>query len=78
MVTTIKLHEETKSALDTFREYKNESYDEVIRKMLSIVKQAKTEPRLSKAAIEAIEQARKRYEKGLFVTEEDARRRLGL
>ena len=29
--TTIKIHGDTKSQLDKFREYKNESYDEVIK-----------------------------------------------
>ena len=34
--TTIKIHENTKSELDTFREHINESYDEVIRKVIYI------------------------------------------
>ena len=29
--TTIKVHEDTKLGLDQFREYGNESYDEVIK-----------------------------------------------
>ena len=33
METTTKIHEDTKIELDTFREYKNESYDEVIKKL---------------------------------------------
>jgi len=35
MDTTIKIHEDTKQELDTFREYRNESYDEVIRKVVA-------------------------------------------
>ncbi|MBS3106192.1 hypothetical protein J4419_00835 [Candidatus Woesearchaeota archaeon] len=75
--TTIKLQKETKSQLDQFREYKNESYDEVIRKVIYIAKKAKTEPALSKEAIIAIENARKRMKAGDFLTEEEARKRLG-
>ena len=75
--TTIKLHIETKHDLDQFREYKNESYDEVIRKMIYIIKQFKTQPELSKEAISAIEKARKRIKAGKFVTEEEAKKRLG-
>jgi predicted transcriptional regulator len=75
--TTIKLHTETKHALDQFREYKNESYDEVIRKMIYIIKKFKTQPELSKEAISAIEKARKRIKAGKFVTEEEAKKRLG-
>jgi predicted transcriptional regulator len=75
--TTIKLHTETKHALDQFREYKNESYDEVIRKLIYIINNIKSQPELSKEAISAIEKARKRIRSGKFVTEEEAKKRLG-
>ena len=76
-VTTIKLQMETKSQLDTFREYKNESYDEVINKLVYIVKNTKKNPELSKETIIAIEKARERIKKGNFLTEEQAIKRLG-
>lgn len=76
--TTLKIHEDTKTDLDTFREYKNESYDEVIKKMIFIVKNCKHHPELSKETIESIEKARERIRKGKFLTEEEARKRLGL
>ena len=77
MVTTIKIHEGTKQQLDLFREYKNESYDEVIKKMIYIAKKAKTQPKLSKEIVIAIEKARKRIKAGNFVSEEEAKKRLG-
>ena len=77
-ITTIKLHEETKSELDKLREYKNESYDEVIKKVVYIAKNWEKEPELSKDAIRSIEKARERMKKGNFLTEEEARKRLGL
>ena len=76
--TTIKLHQETKSRLDHFREYGNETYDEVIKKMIYIVNTCKKEPELSQETILAIEKARERIKKGKFLTEEQARKRLGL
>jgi len=75
--TTIKLQTETKSQLDKFREYKNESYDEVINKLVYIVKNTKKNPELSKETIVAIEKARERIKKGNFLTEEQAIKRLG-
>ena len=75
--TTIKIYGETKTELDTFKEYKNESYDEVIRKVIYIAKKSKTQPELSKEAIESIEKARKRMRAGNFITEEEAKKRLG-
>lgn len=76
--TTIKIHEKTKHQLDQFREYKNESYDEVIRKVVYIAEMCEKEPELSKEAVRAIEKARERIRKGKFVTEEEAKKRLGL
>ncbi len=76
--TTIKIYEDTKTELDKLREYKNESYDEVLKKIIFIVNKFKTEPKLSKEAITSIERARERLKKGQFLTEEQARKRLGL
>ncbi len=76
--TTIRISGDTKSELDTFKEYKNESYDEVLRKVMYIAKTSKTQPKLSKEAIEQIEKARKRIKKGQFVTAQEAKKRLGL
>lgn len=75
--TTIKIHDETKQELDQFREYKNESYDEVIKKVIFIAKTCEKEPELSKETIQAIEKARERIRKGKFITEEEAKKRLG-
>ncbi len=78
MATTIKLGEETKSHLDQYRENKNESYDDVIKKLIYIARTAKKEPELAREVIVEIEKARERIRKGKFVTEEEARKRLGL
>ncbi|MDD5418166.1 MAG: hypothetical protein PHW96_04785 [Candidatus Nanoarchaeia archaeon] len=75
--TTIKIHEETKNQLDKFREHANESYDEVIRKVVYIAKNCAKQPELSKETVEQIEKARERIRKGKFVTEDKARKRLG-
>ncbi len=76
--TTLKLQRFTKQELDSFREYRNESYDEVIHKLVSIVQLVKRKPLLGQEAIRAIELARSRIKAGNFVTEEEARKRLGL
>ncbi len=78
VATTIKLSSNTKHELDLFREYKNESYDEVINKLVYIAKNVRDEPELSKETIEQIEMARERVKKGNFVSEEEAMKRLGL
>jgi hypothetical protein len=77
-VSTIRLRRKTKSYLDRYREYRNESYDEVVMKLVSIAETAKKEPELSKETVERIEAARKRIKAGDFVTDEEARKRLGM
>mgnify|MGYP001559185338 CR=1 FL=1 len=76
--TTIKINPVTKSELDHFREYKNESYDEVIKKIVYIAKTCRTKPQLSQEVIKAIEAARARIRDGHFMTEEEVKKRLGL
>ena len=75
--TTIKIQADTKKELDYFREYKNESYDEVLKKVLYIVKTTKKDPELSQETIRAIEKARERIKKGKFLTSKEAKKRLG-
>lgn len=75
--TTIKVKEDTKAALDKYREYKSESYDEVIKKVIYIIDSFKKEPELSTETILAIDKARERIKKGKFVTEAEAKKRLG-
>jgi len=77
-ISTIRLHKKTKSYLDAYREYRNESYDEVVMKLVEIAETVKNEPELSRKAIERIEAARRRIRNGNFVTEEEAMKRLGL
>ena len=77
VATTIKLDFDTKRELDTFREYKNESYDEVLNKLLYIAKNLKENPELSEETISAINAARDRIKKGNFVSEKEAMKRLG-
>lgn len=77
-ITTIKLEQGTKCSLDEFRESKNESYDEILKKLVYIVKSVKKNPQLSQKTIKDIEEARIRIKKGEFYTEEQMRKRLNL
>lgn len=77
-ITTIKLKESTKQELNTFRENKNESYDDVVAKLVHIAKQSKKNPKLSQETVLEIEKARERIKKGNFVTEANALKRLGM
>lgn len=78
METTIRLKLKTKEDLDLFRQYRNESYDEVVRKLLYIAKLSEKEPKLSQKTVQEIREARERVKKGEFYTEEEAQQILGL
>ena len=78
METTIRLKPKTKVELDQFRQYKNESYDEVVRKLIYLAKLTEEEPKLSQKTILEIKEARERVKKGEFYTEAEAKKILGL
>jgi len=78
METTIRLNQNTKIELDQLRQYKNESYNEVIKKLLFIVKMCEKQPKISRQTLLEIKQARERIKKGEFYTEEEAKKILGL
>jgi len=76
--TTIRLNQNTKEELDLFKQYKNESYDELVRKLIYLAKMCEKEPKLSQKTIQEIKQAREKIKKGEFYTEEEAKKILGL
>ena len=78
METTIRVSGEIKSGLDGFRQHKNESYNELIRKLLFVAKLCEDEPRLSQKTVREIMDARERVRKGDFYTEEEAKKILGV
>jgi len=78
METTIKLQDKTKSELDSFRQYKNESYDELVRKIIYLIKMCRKNPKLSQQTIKDIEEAREQIKKGEFYTEAEAKKILGI
>ena len=78
METTVRLDVQTKEELDKFKQYKNESYDELVRKLIYIVKLCENEPKLSQKTIKEIKYARERIKKGEFYTEAEAKKLLGL
>ncbi len=78
METTIRLNVQTKQNLNTFKQYKNESYNELIRKLIYIVKLCENKPKLSQKTIREIKEARERIKKGEFYSEEESKKILGL
>lgn len=59
-ITTLKLQEETKGRLNKLRENKNESYDDIIRKILYVLNVTREEPFKAKRVLERISELRER------------------
>ena len=78
METTIRLNQTTKAELDAFKQYKSETYDELVRKLIYLAKMCEKEPRLSQKTILEIKEARERIKKGEFYTEEETKKILRL
>ena len=78
METTIRLNQVTKEQLNTFKQYKNESYDELVRKLIHLAKICEKKPGLSQKTILEIREARERIKRGDFYTETEAKKILGL
>ncbi len=74
-VTTIQIHGSVKDRLDALKDFERETYEDVIVKMLDVVAEENME--LSAQTKREIEEARKRFRKGEFVTEAEMKKRLG-
>ena len=72
MPTTIQISDSVKSVLDRMKMIERETYNDIIERMieddLEINEKTKTE----------IEEARERIKAGKFITQEEAKKRLGL
>jgi len=78
METTIRIKPKTKEELDGFRQYRNESYDELVRKLIYLAKMCEKDPKLSQKSIQEIKEARENIKRGEFYTEEEAKKILGI
>ncbi len=59
-ITTIKIQKETKQRIDKLRENKNESYDDILRKVLYVLNVTRDEPLKAKRILERISELRQR------------------
>ena len=72
MPTTIQISDNVKILLDKMRIYKKETYNEVLEYLLE------DNMSLNAKTIKEIEDAKKRVQSGKFVSQEEAKKRLGL
>ena len=72
MSTTVQISDNVKLVLDRMKMIERETYNDVIERMIE------DDLELNEKTKIEIEDARKRIKAGKFITQEDARKRLGL
>lgn len=64
-ITTIKLAKSTKERIDKLKEYKRETYDEILQKMLSILTVLSVNPERARVRLASIERKKRRSQNPL-------------
>ncbi len=77
MITTLKLQKQTKEKLKRFKTHPNETYDQVLRKVIYIAETVRDEPELSQKTVREIEESREQFLKGDYYTWEEVCEELG-
>ena len=78
-LTSIQINKRTLNKLKEFRDYKRETYDEVLNKLMKITEYiSKKEPELKEEAIRDIEEARKEIKEGKGISTKQLVRELGI
>ncbi|MBS3093020.1 hypothetical protein J4456_00380 [Candidatus Pacearchaeota archaeon] len=62
-ITTVKIYRETKERLDKLKEYKRETYDDVLRKILFILNFLKKDPDKAQKILNKIDSSHKYTQK---------------
>ncbi|KAA0003554.1 MAG: hypothetical protein FE048_01300 [Thermoplasmata archaeon] len=74
--TTIQISKETKEKLNAFKEYKKETYDEVIVKLIELAEEDKME--FSEETRKAIEEGREDIKMGRVLSTKELIKELGI
>lgn len=78
-LTSIQIEKSTLNRLKNFKEYKRETYDELINKLMKIIEAlSKKEPELKEEVIQEVEEARKEIREGKGVSTKQLIKELGL
>ncbi len=62
-ITTIKVEKETKERLDHLKEYKRETYEEILQKMLEILNICRFNPERARARLISVDRKKRRQNK---------------
>ena len=77
-LTTIQIQKKTKAELEGLKEYRRETFDELVSKLVKIVKILEKEPELKQEVIEEMNLAEEQLKKGKGISTKELAKRLGV
>lgn len=78
-LTSIQINKKTLNKLKEFKDYKRETYDELLNKLMIVMEFiSKKEPELKEEVIKEIEEARKEIKEGKGISTNQIIRELGI
>jgi hypothetical protein len=77
-ISTIKLRELTKERVHKLKEYKNESYDEIINKILDILNACKSDPERARKILYKINIKRLKLKRTGHYTDQELKQKFNL
>lgn len=78
-LTSIQINKKTLNKLKEFKDYKRETYDELLNKLMKVIEFiSKREPELKEEVIKEIEEARKDIKEGKGISTKQLIRELGI
>lgn len=77
-LTSIQLQKKTLSKLKEFRDYRRETYDELLNKLMRIIEALEKKPMLKKEVIEEVEEARREFREGKGISTAQLVKELGI
>lgn len=78
-LTSIQINKSTLNKLKNFKDYKRETYDELLNKLMKIIEFiSKREPELKEEVINEIEEARKEIKEGKGISTKQLIKELGI
>jgi len=78
-LTSIQINKSTLNRLKNFKDYRRETYDELLNKLMKIVEViSKKEPELKEEVINDIEEARREIKEGKGISTKQLIRELGI
>jgi len=77
-LTSIQLNKKTLNKLKEFKDYRRETYDEILNKLMKIIEALEKKPMLKKEIIEEVEEARKELREGKGISTAQLIKELGI